>query len=1126
MASPECKSVPWGPTPSMKLRWTSVVSSRMRSLKVSMLRLTKLACLTALLCLPASAQRIFGWCEQGGQRAITNGNQSQNEVQGSYPACTITVFNGGTVVPATIFSDAGLTTPLANPFTATSTGFWAFYAAPSTYDVGFSGTGITTPFTIAGYTNSGGGGGGGGTVGPGTVNNLARFTSSTNVGNATCTDDGVTPLACGLGVSLSTSALFTVKPNNASTGITANLLVARDGSATQKVQNAQPTDTNNVIGVAGFGAGTTGSVSIAYSGQFPCTFDNQTAIGDWVTLGTNSRCHDAGATEPAGVENMGNVNSINAGAGTLAGVDWGLPNATNTSAGGGTGIVGNCSNAGALSYYPSTGITVGCPAGATVDGAGNITAPSITTAGSNAGFIVSQQGSAPALSVANSNYLYGDSTIATTFGTVLPSAPGTLNQVMAITSVPDATHIKLGYISTPGVSSGTPGNPAIYTGATSLGSSNQTLDASAFAGTAWTDKVVAAYTALGGPGGTVIVPDSIADDGAATAPIIPSNVTLRFTGSATFTFCNILLGKFSKIYNADALLLMKVGGSGCTGLTHSTQATLQDNDKTVLDHVRVDCANQPSSQGITFTGGSAQDSFKGVSVQKCGTAAGGAGLFLADQFGTFTDLTLQQNYVNLKMYTTNAQPGVSSNTFTNLKTESPGSGVNVILQNSNTGGQTQADNLFINHQCQNGTVACIAMFGGTSGFMSAKWIGAAPELNGGGAASIVIDGLTIKQAGAWYLNNSHATLDHIEFSDATANPDMLLESGSFVNIVNSGGGGPQFNKLITADSTSFVNLGGDISVTGIMQNVASYPSTISSGRGAMVGSPVSYLNSAVPNVFTGNALTPPFSSTTGTSSNAIANDATYGQVNTVTYAASAGSTSTNLFTVANAIPSQGVTSDYYISFLLMSSVDTILECYGHYSGGDLGIKFTSVPLYASRWSQIKMWTYNIASAHPVDLSCFPDDSAGATVSITRLESLAYPSGATTGFTGQASAWARSQVIQSGAVNPNNGNCSAVGTSASPSVASCANASQGNFSCATAATGATCQVNTTRVTSLSQIYVQEDETQGTKLGVTCNTGTTVIPTSRLLASKVANTSFTINLGTVTTNPACFSYRIDN
>jgi hypothetical protein len=108
------------------------------------------------------------------------------------------------------------------------------------------------------------------------------------------------------------------------------------------------------------------------------------------------------------------------------------------------------------------------------------------------------------------------------------------------------------------------------------------------------------------------------------------------------------------------------------------------------------------------------------------------------------------------------------------------------------------------------------------------------------------------------------------------------------------------------------------------------------------------------------------------------------------------------------------------------------------------------------------------------------------------------------------------------------NCAAVGTGANPSLVACGSASAGQFSCATAATGGTCTVATTAVTANSEILVQESDTTltGTRLSVTCNTSTTVIPTSRFLASSIAGTSFTINLGTVTTNPACFSYRIIN
>ena len=107
-------------------------------------------------------------------------------------------------------------------------------------------------------------------------------------------------------------------------------------------------------------------------------------------------------------------------------------------------------------------------------------------------------------------------------------------------------------------------------------------------------------------------------------------------------------------------------------------------------------------------------------------------------------------------------------------------------------------------------------------------------------------------------------------------------------------------------------------------------------------------------------------------------------------------------------------------------------------------------------------------------------------------------------------------------------CAAVGSAASPSLVACGAATAGLFSCATNASGATCVISTTAVTATSLVFVQEADTAaaGTALGVTCNTSTTVVPTSRLLATVTASTSFTINLGTVTTNPGCFQYFIVN
>lgn len=105
------------------------------------------------------------------------------------------------------------------------------------------------------------------------------------------------------------------------------------------------------------------------------------------------------------------------------------------------------------------------------------------------------------------------------------------------------------------------------------------------------------------------------------------------------------------------------------------------------------------------------------------------------------------------------------------------------------------------------------------------------------------------------------------------------------------------------------------------------------------------------------------------------------------------------------------------------------------------------------------------------------------------------------------------------------NCAAVGTAANPSVAACGSAASGSFSCATNASTGTCVVNTTAVTANSQIFIQEDDSLGTRLSVTCNT-TNISPTSAPVAARSAGTSFTINLGTITTNPECFSYFIVN
>lgn len=97
---------------------------------------------------------VSGFAEQGNQTISVLGYTSSTAtpVQASYPGATVrvTVVGGGL---ATIYSDNS-GTPLANPFTigvspeTSTTGYWFFYADNGLYNIQFSGTGITTPYTI------------------------------------------------------------------------------------------------------------------------------------------------------------------------------------------------------------------------------------------------------------------------------------------------------------------------------------------------------------------------------------------------------------------------------------------------------------------------------------------------------------------------------------------------------------------------------------------------------------------------------------------------------------------------------------------------------------------------------------------------------------------------------------------------------------------------------------------------------------------------------------------------------------------------------------------------------------------------------------------------------------------
>jgi parallel beta-helix repeat protein len=124
-------------------------------------------CLLSLVFLVLLSQTLFarakvqGYASQGAASVTINGitttisQGTSNATFATYPNCTVAVYYaGGAIVPgASVYSDISGTVK-GNPFTADANAYYFFYIDDGRYDIRFSGTGITTPFTIGGISVS------------------------------------------------------------------------------------------------------------------------------------------------------------------------------------------------------------------------------------------------------------------------------------------------------------------------------------------------------------------------------------------------------------------------------------------------------------------------------------------------------------------------------------------------------------------------------------------------------------------------------------------------------------------------------------------------------------------------------------------------------------------------------------------------------------------------------------------------------------------------------------------------------------------------------------------------------------------------------------------------------------
>jgi hypothetical protein len=529
------------------------------------------------------------------------------------------------------------------------------------------------------------------------------------------------------------------------------------------------------------------------------------------------------------------------------------------------------------------------------------------------------------------------------------------------------------------------------------GSTRGVLNAGAFVGMDWVEKVNSAARTLPN-GGTIEVPDSIAGL-ATTTGTIPSNVSLEFTGSATFGFCQINLGKFAKIYNRDALLQMSSHGSGCIGINAVDGAILQTDDKLILDGLRVDCNGQPGSTGIVLGRSGSQYTMRNVSVQSCSTV----GLLLdGGQFGEYYNVSLYNNQVGLKIYTVAGAGGGNSNTFYGLRAVH--NTVGVLISESTSFGQ--GPNYFINANLLSNTVAGYAVFGKVGEALHI--IGGTTEVNGGGPSTSTIDGRVIKRA-AIYSNFAAVYVSQFYVAEATISPWAIIDNKSRLTLDNVYGYGNPAGTLVTSDASSKVFLQGVIDTTGAIQNVFAYPSTLSGGGHLKIsGVPVVSLDEGIPNAYAGNAMAPAFEDIEGSASQGTETDRQMGPVRAVTHAAFQGSSKKNRanFGKLLAVPTKE-TSDMLLSILLKSSVN----CTYAMEGVDIPNSAFQFPLLAGQWTRVVLYVGEQGAGSSFTLVGYPTDSSGPTVSFARLELLATE----TSRPGQHGYFG--PVLATGAVNP-------------------------------------------------------------------------------------------------------------
>ena len=254
------------------------------------------------------------------------------------------------------------------------------------------------------------------------------------------------------------------------------------------------------------------------------------------------------------------------------------------------------------------------------------------------------------------------------------------------------------------------------------------------------------------------------------------------------------------------------------------------------------------------------------------------------------------------------------------------------------------------------------------------------ESNTSSGTNEVVDSTTIKPADV-HLIDAEISISDTEISSA-ATTFLRAETGAVVYLDNMAGYGG--TNLYLADSTSKIYENGTSATVGRKQNLHSYGQLKNAQNGGGDGIAIVDIRRYRNDTGMTNPVIPELTNTTGVTAVSHAKDSDLGLVNTIQFAASAGSSGSNRNYWATPAATD---QDFFLQSVLMkSSANTTLRFQYLLTGS---LRTDDVDFIAGEWKRVFI-TGQFTTAAGLQLQTFiyPTDSVGATVSFKAYQFVA------------------------------------------------------------------------------------------------------------------------------------------